>query len=360
MSHAAILNKPRPWAFGRSELTAGLRRHAGDPSLRIDDLEEKNLPNRWPSLARMRGIEVTGKGATGEYSFSLVLKESLQQGITRAGTASPGQREVAFYRNLTDQIPVRVPEVIAFDPLGEWLVMSQLGEGRHPEAWTKEDYLLATTQLAVLHDRFWGLGHDLSVYTWLHRPLDSDFEVNVKVAGNAITRLELEPDTGLLSHDPHLLDLFRRMVTHAPAIVQMLQRAPQTLLHGDFWPGNIHVDQQGRLTVYDWQQTGIGPGMLDLQNFVQTSLWWFNPLPVSLDEIVATYRYNLSEKTGTIWANREWQALMDHALMWIFLVNWLDTLVSTPHPLISTRIEQLEDIWLEPLRAAVRNRLPEA
>lgn len=359
MSHSAILTKPRPWAFGRSELTAGLRRFTGDPSLRIDDLEEKNLPNRWPSLARMRGISLTGKGSTGDYAFSLVLKESLQQGRTLAGTAGPGKREVSFYRNMTDQIPVRVPKVIAFDPMGEWLVMDQLDDGVHPEAWTRNDYLLATTQLAVLHDRFWGLGHDLSIYAWLSRPLDLDFEVNLKVAANAIARLKAEPDSGLLRHDSSLLGLLNRIVTHASMIAQSLLRAPSTLLHGDFWPGNIHVDIQGRLTVFDWQQTSIGPGMLDLQNFIQTSRWWFDPLPASIDEIVTTYRSNLTEKTGTIWANREWQALMDNSFMWIFLVNWLDTLVNTPRSLIAARRDQIEAIWLEPLRVAVKNRLPE-
>lgn len=358
MSTSAILNAPRPWPFGRSELTAGLRRKTGDPTLRIVELGETDLPNLWPSVARIRGVKVTCAGSTGDYEYELVLKESLQQGRTRAGTAGPGPREVSFYRHLTDQVPVRIPQVISYDPYGEWLVMNRMEDGRHPETWNQDDYKLATAQLAILHDRFWGLGSDLAVYPWLARPLDSDFQVNIKVASNAINRLVQEPDARLFNRDTASITLLRHLVSHANKIAQGLRRAPETLLHGDYWPGNIHMDRQSRLTVYDWQQAGIGPGVIDLLSFIQTSRWWFDPLPLDTNEIIATYRSNLSEKTGIIWANQEWQALMDHALMWIFLVNWLDTLASTPSPILATRMPQLESLWLHPLRDAVARSLP--
>jgi hypothetical protein len=359
MTISSILNTPRPWAFSRSELTAGLRRHTGDPSLRIVDLEEQDLPNLWPSVGRLRGMRVISQGATGEYSFDLVLKEALQAGTTRAGTTPPGQRESGFYRDLADQVPVRIPQLFALDPMGSWLVLGRLKPGRTPEEWTKADYLLATTQMAILHDRFWNLGRDLSIYSWLARPLDSDFEINVKVASNAMDHLRQPPISPLLQHDPSLEALLQRMVRHASQIARALKRAPDTLLHGDYWPANIQVDLQGRLTVYDWQKTGIGPGVLDLVEFLQSSRWWFDPLPVEPEAIIAEYRRNLSEKTGTIWANQEWQSLMDYALLWIFLVNWVDTLASTPDPLLGTRMEQLETLWLQPVREIVANRLPE-
>jgi hypothetical protein len=182
MNTGSILNTPRPWAFSRSELTAGLRRYTGDPTLRIVELEEQVIPDLLPSVGRIRGIKVTCQGTTGQYTYELVLKEALQAGTTRAGTATPGQRETGFYRDLADQVPVRIPRVFAMDPMGSWLVMERLVGGKRPEQWKKEDYLLATAQMAVLHDRFWNLGRDLGVYSWLTRPIEADFEVNIKVA----------------------------------------------------------------------------------------------------------------------------------------------------------------------------------
>jgi hypothetical protein len=358
MSNTAILQSPRPWAFSRSELTAGLRRHTGDPSLRILELEEENLPDVRPALGRLRGMRVNCRGITGEYTFELVLKESRQTGTTRAGTTSPGQRETSFYRDLAEQVPVRLPRVFAIDPLANWLVMERLTPGKSPENWGKPDYLLAATQLAVIHDRFWNLGRDLGVYTWLERPLDADFEVNIKVASNAIQKLAEEPGSRLFAFSPELKTLLPKMVRHADVIARALKRAPDTLLHGDYWPGNIHVDGQGRLTVYDWQQVGIGPAVLDLVAYLQTSSWWFDPLPVDPLALIFEYRRNLSEKTGTIWANQEWQAFLDHARMWIFLVNWVDILASTPLPILETQMPLLEKLWIKPLFESANQYLP--
>lgn len=359
MSTSSILKNPRPWAFSRSELTAGLRRKTGDPSLRIMELEEQDLPDVRPALGRMRGLDAICRGSTGEYRFALALKETRQVGTTRAGTATPGQREAGFYRDLADQVPVRIPRIFAIDPMGAWFVMERMNPGKKPEGWTRQDYLLATTQLAILHDRFWNLGRDLGVYSWLERPLNSDFEVNVRVATDAIQALAQRSPSRLFTLEPTLEGLFLRMARHADRIASALQRAPDTLLHGDYWPGNIHVDDQGRLTVYDWQQVGIGPAVLDLVAFIQSSLWWFDPLPVDPQAIFLEYRRNLSEKTGTIWANQEWEALLDHARMWIFLVNWIDILASTPAPILETRMQQLEDLWIRPLRASADQYLPQ-
>lgn len=359
MSTSSILNNPRPWAFSRAELTAGLRRHTGDPSLRIMELEEQELPDVRPALGRLRGLDAVCRGTTGEYRFALVIKETRQIGTTRAGTATPGQREAGFYRDLADQVPVRIPRLYAIDPMGAWLVMDRLSPGKKPEGWGQTDYLLATTQLAILHDRFWNLGRDLRVYSWLERPLDVDFEVNVRVASNAIQRLSQSASSRLFSMEPDLEALFTRMARHADLIAEALKRAPDTLLHGDYWPGNIHVDDQGRLTVYDWQQVGIGPAVLDLVAFIQSSLWWFDPLPVDPQAIIFEYRRSLSEKTGTIWANQEWQALLDHSRMWIFLVNWIDVLASTPAPILETRMQQLENLWIKPLIDSANKYLPQ-
>jgi hypothetical protein len=360
MCAASIVDDPRPWAFNLPELTAGLRRHTGDPSLRITRLEEHDLPYLRPAVGRIRGLDVACQGRTGDYRFPLVLKEAKQQGNTRAGTTSAGQREAAFYLNLTEVIPVRIPKMYASDASGNWLVLEMLDAGRTAEQWRAADYELATAQLTVLHDRFWGLGADLAVYPWLGRPLQADFDIHVKVAAAGIQRLTDDPDSELLAHDPGLVQLLSRLTLYAARIAAALRQAPATLLHGDYWPGNIHVDQKGRLTVYDWQQASIGPGVLDLLDFVQASRWWFDPLPISAEEIVARYREGIHQAVGKLWTDSEWTSLWEHALMWTFLFKWVDILASTPWPVLSTRYQQLADLWLGPVRASADRYLPEA
>ncbi|NIN93721.1 MAG: hypothetical protein GTO49_01755, partial [Anaerolineae bacterium] len=60
------------------------------------------------------------------------------------------------------------------------------------------------------------------------------------------------------------------------------------------------------------------------------------------------------------WAAEEWSELWDHALMWRFLQEWVDLLAASPDPLLETRADQLDQVWLEPVSAAVEKRLGKA
>lgn len=357
MATTAILDGPHPWPFSQAELTAGLRRKTGDPTLRILSLDEHEIPFRIPGVGRIRGLQVVCRGATGEYTFDLVLKEARMHGVTRAGIAHAGQREIAFYHTLTEQLPARVPTIFAADALGDWLVLDLFSGGRAPESWTAADYLLATDQLVALHDRFWGLGDDLRVYPWLARPLDADLNVHIQVATAAVDRLLGQADSSLAMTQPDLGILMGRLLRNASKIAGQLKQEPATLLHGDYWPGNVHVDPDGRLTVFDWQQAGIGPGIIDLVNFIQTSRWWFDPLPVTMEQINSHYRQGIQQASGKVWSDEGWQSSWGHALLWVFLMNWLEVLANTPTPLLETRYQQIEQIWLQPVRQAVETLL---
>jgi hypothetical protein len=345
-----LLSDPRPWAFSRSELTAGLRRITGDPKLTLDTIQDYDIPKKRPSIGRIRGLQVTCKGEKEEHTFNLVLKEPI--GTTRTGTAGVGLREVSVYRVLADQLPVRIPELLAAHPLGEWLVLKLLPPGRDPEHWTAAEYYSAIDHLIALHDRFWDLGADLTIYNWLSRPLDSDFAIYVKAAAAGVGHLVDDSPPALFSKDPKLAQLLSRLVLHADKIATRLQDAPATMIHGDYWPGNIHMEKNGTLTVFDWQQAGIGPGILDLINFIQASRWWFDPLPIQAEDIVAHYRQGLAEAIGYTWNEADWQTLWAYGLLWTFLANWIDLIVAIPDSLVETRFAHFEDVWLKPLRTA--------
>jgi hypothetical protein len=321
----------------------------------ITNIEEQDIPHRRPSVGRIRGLRVPCQAVSGSKAFNLVLKEP--QGTTRAGTTGVGKREVLFYRTLANQLPVRIPQLLATHPDGEWLVLNMLSEGLDPELWSVSDYLLATDQLVVLHDRFWGLGEDLSAYVWLARPLDADYDIYIRAAHAGIHRLVEKVTTNLLTRDPVLISTLKCLVENAAQVAAALRATPATLLHGDYWPGNIAVYPDSTLTVYDWQQASIGPGILDLFHFVQASQWYFSPLPVAPEEIVAHYRESLAKASGHTWDDQEWEVLWDYALLWTFLCSWVDLLANIPSPILQTRFPLMQSLWLEPMMAAVARRL---
>jgi hypothetical protein len=356
MNTHPLIDDPRPWAFTRAALTAGLRAYTNDSSLVINDLYEMTIPFRRASMGRIRGLNATCESAAGKKFFRLAVKEP--QGSTRTGTAGAGLREVSFYRNLAEQLPVNVPRLFASHPDGDWLIMEMLPLERKPESWTADDYLLAIDQLVALHDRFWGLGTDLTIYPWLARPLGTDYSIYIQAAASGVRRLADEATSNLLTRDPKLIGVITRLVEHADKIAAALRTAPATLLHGDYWPGNITLSDDNTFFVYDWQQASIGPGVLDLLHFIQASQWYFDPLPISPQELINSYRSRLAKTSHYHWEDDEWAGLWDYALLWNFLINWVDMLVNIPAPVIQTQYLHLRSLWLDPVSAAVNRRLP--
>jgi hypothetical protein len=359
MPNSSILRESRPWNFSRAELSAGLRWYTGDSRLMVVELQEHDIPQRRPSVGRVRGLRAVCQGSKGLIFYDLALKEP--QGTTRAGMSGAGRREVSFYRNLADQVPMQTPRLMASHPDGEWLALSLLSGGREPERWTAEDYLLATDKLVELHDRFWNLGEDLKVFPWLTRPLEADLDFYHKAAETGIQRLINAPAIlDVFRQDIELILTLKRLVRNGNRVAMALRKAPDTLIHGDYWPGNLYINSDGSLVAYDWQQAGIGPGILDLFTFVQLSLWWFDSMPVTPGTIIQRYRSRLAQLNGQTWKDEEWNNLWDYALLWTFLAGWIDVLATTPAPVLRMRYPQLVSLWLEPVRLAVSKHIPEA
>ncbi|GAB4531183.1 MAG: hypothetical protein Fur0018_18980 [Anaerolineales bacterium] len=342
------------------ELTAGLRRATGDPSVRTTDLQEFDLPHRRPAVGRIRGLAVTCRGSTGAYDFRLVLKEPRQTGLTLAGSAGPALREALFYRQLAPHLPIRTPLIYAAAPDGQWLLMEALENGCPPETWQAADYRRAIEQLLVLQDRFWGLGDDLAVYAWLNRPLDVGLDVQAQVAEAAAYRLSATLPAVLRHSQVSWDNLFPELIRHMRAIAAVLSAEHSVLVHGDYWPGNIYMDEKGRMAVYDWQHVSIGPGVLDLLSFVQYTRWWYPAAVFDEHALVQHYRQGVAEMTGHTWTDDAWQRLWGHALLWLFLTRWLDVLSSTPASILTARAEPLISLWLLPVQDWLARLFPEA
>lgn len=344
-----------PWPFSRADITAGLRRHLSDPFIQVVDVQPLKMTYRRPSIGRIRGIRAEYQGSHGERSIRLVVKEP--QGATRAGLAGAGRREVGVYQSLAAQLPLSTPALVSASPSGDWLLMEAVQPARDASQWSADDYRSAIDALSSLHDRFWGLGEDLDAFPWLSRPITADFEVHVAAAAQAIERIVEVGQPEPLAAVPERMQLLARLTTLAEQVVEPLRRQPSTLLHGDYWPGNIAVLKNRSQVVYDWQLAGVGPGVMDLLVFISKSDWWFGDLPVSREAIIGQYRESLGEKIGVTWKENVWDEMWDHALMWRFLQEWVDLLAASPSPILETRAEQLDRIWLNPVADAVSRRL---
>ena len=344
-----------PWPFGLSDITFGLRRYFDDTSLSVIRIETVTLPDRRPSIGRVRAIRVTYQQEGQEQTCDLVVKEPL--GTTRIGTAGAGKREVGLYESLALHLPVETPPMLIGSPLGDWLILELIEQNKDPANWKRGDYHKAVDQLSALHDRFWALDVDLSTFPWLGHPLTTDFDVHVTAAQQGLMKLHASGEPAAIAGRPDRMELLERLIGCADQIVAPLQRETHTLMHGDYWPGNIAAIGSDRQVVYDWQLAGVGPGVLDLLTFVYKSMWWFESLPLAAAKLVDQYRQNIAERTGVVWDEAQWSLLWHHALMWRFIQEWIDLLAVTPEPLLETWDDRLEGVWLSPVREAADRRL---
>jgi thiamine kinase-like enzyme len=350
MGSGTGLQSIHPRAFTLAELTAGLRSFAGDPWLRIVRIQPKGLRSKRLSAGRIYALNVVASDTAGTKTYPMVIKEPRQP--HRAGMAGSGSREVAFYKQLSDQVPIRVPGLIAAHKSGEWMALEVLKAQKEPEKWDAPDYLLAVEKLALLHDRFWNLENDLENYTWLVRPLNANFKVHIKLALDGHLRL-LHHLQSLDGESRGLAQAFQLLVDHIDQVADTLHEMPFTLLHGDFWPGNLCLCSSGDLAAYDWENAAIGPPVLDLAGFVYQSLWAFGDLPLPASELAAHYRSSIAHLNGYTWEEETWNKQWDSALLWIFLTGWLSMLSDLPDPVMQMHQQRIQKIWLDPVKEAV-------
>ncbi|NIS79977.1 MAG: phosphotransferase [Anaerolineales bacterium] len=352
-----LKNRDWGWPFSLADLTAGLRRYLGDTSVRVTDVEPLSMPYRRPAIGRLRALKVDYTLADEHGTCRLVVKEP--RGTTRTGLAGAGRREVGVYQSLASHLPIETPTLIAASSVGDWLLMLAFQPARDPGDWAAEDYRDAIEALVDLHDRFWALGEDFNAFPWLGRPLAADYEVHVAAAAKAIERIVAQGEPEALVGVRERMQVLAALTMRADRVVAPLRNEPTTLLHGDYWPGNIAILEDERQIVYDWQLASIGPGVMDLLVFVNKSTWWFDPLPLSQAEIITHYRERMAGKCGVLWEEDKWEMLWDHAMMWRFLQEWVDLLAASPESLLEARADQLDEVWLNPVAQAVTRRIGE-
>jgi hypothetical protein len=347
------------WPFSRSRLMAGLRRYLVAPRLRLLDIEPIPLPKVLPGglpdpLSTLRGISVGVEIDGTVRHLPLVVKEAP---VSQRGRvlSTVGRREYGVYERLAPHLPLLVPGLVAGDPAQGWIVLEAMTGLRAPEAWTREHYQEAIRNLAAMHDRFWGLGEDLAIFGWLGRPFGADYQATVVAAAEAVHALIRDETIPALS-TPRYFYAFGVLVQHADEIAAPLRAETPTLLHGDYWPGNIAQPIDGRQIVFDWQRASIGAAILDLVVFIQTTQMTLDP-PLPLDEAVAIYRAQIEQCVQSGWDDDRFALLWDHALLWHFMAYWLRRLSTMTYEDFDALPPRFERAWLYPMTEALERRL---
>ncbi len=341
--------------FSNSLLEKQLQRHFNDDSLSLTSLQSYEIIHQRSSAHTLFGLNVTIQSQKVDPKIiRLIVKQAIRQ--RRPGSTRIGWREQSLYANLMDFMPLKTPPLVAADSRGTWLVLEINPNGRLVDRWTPADFLLSIDLLASMHELFWGLNEDLQNFSFLGRPLEYEYPFILNTAQRSLQRLSSAADS-VLAQDKALLNTLNLLVKNADQLIAPLRSLPATLIHGDYWPGNLIVYPESTIFALDWQNSAIGPGILDLVTFVQESLWWFNPLPCPAPTLIARYRKHLQDQRGLSWSDSDWILLWDHALLWTFLVDWLEPLSNASNSTLSPHYKDLQRVWLTPVQDICSLRL---
>ncbi|HEV2460083.1 MAG TPA: aminoglycoside phosphotransferase family protein, partial [Ktedonobacterales bacterium] len=248
------------------------------------------------------GFEVLQGGISGAYTYRLHLadKDAVLKVVLPGADSqvlARGQREIAFYRDLTPRIPLRVPHVLGLhaDAASVALLLAAYRPAPQASEWAEQDYLTVAEQLARLHAIYWNATESLSGLTWLHRPAECMSAESVRQASTCWRALAAEPRfAGVFSaQDGRWIG---EMLSRVDALDAVIQCLPMTLCHGDCHAGNLVRDRDDRWAWADWQEVGIGCGPEDLSFFFQRARAAGGTVPE--DAAIAVYHERLMSDTG--------------------------------------------------------------
>jgi len=187
-----------------------------------------------------------------------------------------GVAEARFYRDLSAEMPVRVPRSYFAETDGDRYVMvlEDLGASGCRFPTPKDEDIAARAldiveQLAALHAQYWesprfGPAGDLA---WL-----ADRGTGDAGGGATFVRMAVDALGDRLDEDFHRIA--EMYLARASEIVALWNAGPRTLVHGDPHLGNLFVDVAGgdRTGFLDWAMIGHSPGLRDVAYVVCNSI----------------------------------------------------------------------------------------
>ncbi|WP_216892450.1 oxidoreductase family protein [Nocardia alni] len=184
--------------------------------------------------------------------------------------------EIEFYQTIRPGLDLSAP-VALFAALDAnecdfMLVMEDIGETRSVDqnaGCTPDDAANVVRQAAMLHAGSWG-NKKLQQVPWL-KSIGSAF-VQVTENFSDITNMFRSNFGDVVSEE--CFQVAEKSLSASRAWIDVLQR-PVCLWHSDFRADNLLFDagnQNGLVTVLDWQTLGYGSGTIDMSHFLTLSL----------------------------------------------------------------------------------------
>ncbi len=181
-------------------------------------------------------------------------------------------KEVGFYRDLADNLPVRTPRAlfaaIAANGVDFALLFEDLGPARGGDqlkGCTHADARLGIAQMAALHAPSWGNAEMLEL-SWLQAAPGTAEQIKTLYGPAQALFRERYSD----SLEPELMRVCDELA-EAGALWFGRSATPRSLQHGDFRLDNLLFDVRGAaepIAVLDWQTLAAGNGLTDLGYFL--------------------------------------------------------------------------------------------
>jgi Phosphotransferase enzyme family len=223
---------------------------------------------------------------TAESGATLVLKivrhgqDADPQALWVAG-ADPSHRNywlrewLAFESGLLGDLPgqLRAPTTFlttAPSPGEAWIWMEDV-EGRVGDEWPVSDYASVAFDAGTTQGAYATGAADLPTYDWLSRGWLRGW---VDALARHIPLLHDDAAwSGSLSMMAPLRERAADLWAHREELLAMVERAPQCLVHCDFWPMNLIAADDGTTVAVDWSQVGIGGVGQDLDQLTLDPVW---------------------------------------------------------------------------------------
>lgn len=291
------------------------------------------------------GYEEQGCAISGSHTFRLefaceptVLKVTLADSAPHV--VQRARRELAFYRTLAADAPLRVPRVLAScaDEDGFCLLLALHEPTPRPAAWTAEACDQAAREMARLHARFWGKTERLAELDWLRRPTGRTTASEIERARKAWRNLGRQERLQGVLNRPFYCSLEAGLARVAE-LDDLLRSLPLTLCHGDCHMGNLLYDAEGQLVWADWHEVGLGRGPGDLSFFLQRA--HAAGSTVSTERMVETYHRQLRADVAYCVSRAAIRRVMGASELRTLLLQWPHYLIGAPTEQVAEMVERI-------------------
>jgi hypothetical protein len=182
---------------------------------------------------------------------------------------------LAFSTGFLDALPgeLRAPRTLLTtepNPDECWIWMEDVagnpGANFELDDYDSTAFDLATTQAAFVTGRSVLPDHEWLARNWLRGWVETLGQQAAALDGDGWDDERLAP---LAALRPRLRELWAAR----ESLLGIVEAAPQTVVHCDFWPTNLIAADDGTTVAVDWSQVGIGALAQDLDQLVLDPIW---------------------------------------------------------------------------------------